>query len=287
MGEYLSDLGEKGEELLTRATYVYRRRSGSPGDHIEATFEAIRLYGKLFGDRYGHEEDHLSKTVVFDQERIEAPPRDLNEVARRLVNGARADRGGVRNASAASVPVDVPRPVELPAALDERETELLRKAMYVFGRKNSKNSASPGEVIVEALEQYLKLFWRWYGEEPDELSMVAVHGQPDTAPAAKDLDEAAKRVVKAGGKCYSRGDCCKRTLGVAVGESEIQAIEKLGHRRIEFLDPESLLNGQRRLKAGASGCTFLATSPNHKSHCRVYGSRPEACRDFFCNRGPP
>lgn len=134
MGEYLGDLGEKGEELLARATYVHRRRSGSPGDPVEATFEAIRLYGKLFGDRYGHEEDHLSRAVVFDQTPIEAPPRDLNEVARRLVNGARADRGGVRNAFAASVPVDVPRPVELPTALDERETELLRKAMYVFGR---------------------------------------------------------------------------------------------------------------------------------------------------------
>ncbi len=282
---FFDDLADDGMELLRRAAHVFSRRNGLSGDPKEVSFEALRIYLKMFGWRYGEEEDRLSKSVVHGLQPVEAPAKDLDEVALRLVNGARGYRRRNGGAAITGVPAEAPL-VELPVGLDEREAELLRRAMYVFRRKNGR-PANPTEVILEALELCLKMFWRWYGEEQDELSTIVVYGQPNVEAPPKDLDEAAMRVVKGGGKCYSRGDCCKRTVGVKVSEEEIQAIEKLGHRREEFLDPDSLLNGQRQLRAGPGGCTFLVIAPNGESRCRVYGSRPQVCREFFCNRGPP
>ncbi len=281
----LDGLDDEGTELLRKASHVFRQRSGLSANPKEVSFEGLRIYLKVYGWRYGEEEDRLSKSVVHGLRRVEAPAKDLDEVALRLVSGARGRRGRNSHTPATGVPTAAP-PVEPPVGLDEREAELLSRATYVFRRKNGR-PANPAEVILEALELYLKMFWRWFGEAQDELSTVVVHGQQDMEAPPGDLDEVAKRVVKGGGKCYNRGDCCKRTVGVKVSEEEIQDIENLGKQREECLDQDSLLNGQRQLKAGAGGCTFLVIAPNGESRCRVYGSRPQVCREFFCNRGPP
>ncbi len=90
----------------------------------------------------------------------------------------------------------------------------------------------------------------------------------------------ARRAVHVG-RCYRRGDCCRRTIGVTVSEEEIERIETAGHRRVDFLDEADM-----RLKAGPGGCYFFAEGLDGSPGCRIYTDRPNACRNYFCNRGP-
>ena len=159
--------------------------------------------------------------------------------------------------------------------LDDNEAELLKRAVYVYRQKH-KTRCQPKDVIIEALETYLELYEREYGEQ-DELSRVAVYGPRRVKAQVTDLDDVARLLVN-GGKCMNCGACCKRTIGVRASEEEIEEIEKLGYKREEFLDSDGLI------KAGPEGCYFLVTKRDSTTRCRIHEHRPEICRNYFCNK---
>ncbi len=160
-------------------------------------------------------------------------------------------------------------------SLDYNEAELLKRAMYVYKKKH-KARCQPKDVIIEALETYLELYEREYGEQ-DELSRVIVYGQRYNKASVVDLDEVARLLVN-GGKCMNCGNCCRRTIGVRAFKEEIERIEKLGYKREEFVDSDGFI------KAGPEGCYFLVTKRDSTTRCRIHEQRPEICRNYFCNK---
>lgn len=160
----------------------------------------------------------------------------------------------------------------------KKEEELLRRARYVYRQKNMAPCGLK-DVVIESLQTYLDLFERRYGIR-DELSREVVYGPQHARAPVTSLDDVASLLVRSG-KCYHRGDCCKRTVGVRVTEKEINGIEKLGYKREDFL------NGDGQIKATPEGCYFVVIRRDGSSRCRIYGSRPQVCKDYFCNRGPP
>ena len=64
----------------------------------------------------------------------------------------------------------------------------------------------------------------------EELSRGAVFGSEGRETPVDDLDVVARRLVILG-RCYRRGDCCRRTIGVRVSERAILRIEETGRAR--------------------------------------------------------
>jgi len=272
----LLNLGALEAPLLTRAQEIYRwknLRGGEPGDVVT---ESLRTYVTLYQKRYGSEEDALSEAVVYGPRRRRPPLADLDEVARLLVTGAASNKGNVRNGFE-----DVKTSRVLPnkglADLTPTESDLLASSMVIYERKNGR-ACQPKDVVIESLELYIKLY-ELLSTPRDELSRGAVFGPRNGDTPAADLDEVARRLVIVG-RCYRRGDCCRRTIGVQVSERDILRIEETGRERKEFLDEDG------RLKAGPGGCNFFVAGPDGSPNCQIYANRPEACRNFFCNRGP-
>jgi len=273
----LLNLREPERELLTRAQEIYlwkNLRDGEPGEVIT---ECLETYLKLFQTRYGSEEDALSQGVVYGLRQQRPSPADLDEVARRLVNGGgptknENGRSGTRDAEIARTP-----PIRGLPGRSHEKSDLLARAMNIYRRKN-RRGCGPKEVVKESLEIYIKLY-ELLSTSQDELSKGAVHGPESGDMPAADLNDVARRLVLVG-RCYRRGDCCRRTIGVHVSERDILRIEETGRRREEFVDEDG------RLKAGPGGCSFFVASPDGSPHCQIYANRPEACRNFFCNRGP-
>ncbi len=258
--------------LLARAQEVYRwknLRDGEPGDAVLAGLET---YATLYQERYGSEEDALSQEVVYGPRRRRPSPADLDEVARRLVDGGASNHNGNGDVNASRILLGR----EL-GDLTPEESVLLAKTMVIYQRKN-RRGCQPKDVVLESLELYIKLY-ELLSTPPDELSKVAVFGPNAGETPAADLDEVARRLVIMG-RCYRRGDCCRRTIGVRVSERDILRIEETGRKREEFLDEDG------RLKAGPGGCNFFVAGPDGSPNCQIYANRPEACRNFVCNRGP-
>lgn len=293
----LLNLHAQEAPLLTRAQEIYRwknLRHGEPGDVVA---ESLGTYVTLYQKRYGSEEDALSEAVVHGPRRrrpshadldevarevVAGPgrerssPADLDEVARLLVNGGASDNGNARNGFE-GVKTSRILPNKGPADLTPKEPDLLAKAMVIYERKNGRG-CQPKDVVIESLELYTKLY-ELLSAPRDELSRGAVFGPRNGDTPAADLDEVARRLVIVG-RCYRRGDCCRRTIGVQVSERDILRIEETGRERKEFLDEDG------RLKAGSGGCNFFVAGPDGSPNCQIYANRPEACRNFFCNRGP-
>ena len=159
-------------------------------------------------------------------------------------------------------------------SLDDSEAELLKRAMSVYKKKH-KERCQQKDVVIEALEIYLELYEREYGEQ-DDLSRVVVYGPRSVKAQETDLDEVARLLVNCG-KCMNCGTCCKRTIGVSVRKEEIEKIEKLGYKREEFLESDGLI------KAGPGGCYFLVIKRDSTTRCRIHEHRPEICRNYFCD----
>jgi len=154
--------------------------------------------------------------------------------------------------------------------------ELLERALVVYRAKHGARAAdvAPRDVVVECIATYLELYEPRYGE-PDALSRRVVYGAWAPRPSVRDLDEVARLVVN-GGACIRCGKCCRRTIGVTVSAQEIEAIEKLGYAREDFLDRDGMV------KATPQGCYFLMHGPNGRSSCAIYPARPQICRDHYC-----
>ena len=264
-------------ELLTRAEEIYRWKNLRDGDPGEVITDSLETYQKLFLTRYGSEEDALSQGVVYGSRQKRPSPGDLDEVARRLVNRGGPNkngngRSGTRDSRIARTPPSRGLPDQ-----SHGESDLLARAMIIYQRKN-RRGCGPKEVVKETLETYIKLY-ELLSTPQDELSRGAVHGPESGDIPAPDLDDVARRLALVG-RCYRRGDCCRRTIGVHVSERDILRIEETGRSREEFINEDG------RLKAGPGGCSFFVAGPDGSPHCQIYTNRPEACRNFFCNRGP-
>jgi len=268
----LLNLGEAERELLNRAQEIYRWKNLRDGEPGEVITECLETYLKLFQTRYGSEEDALSQGVVYGVRQERPSPADLDEVARQLVNGNASNN----DVKAHRTTLDG-RISRVSPSKGQPEPDLMGRAITIYQRKN-RRGCQPREVVKESLEIYIKLY-ELLSIPQDELSTGAVHGPESGDVPAADLDEVARRLVLAG-RCYRRGDCCRRTLGVQVSEGDILRIEETGRGREQFIDEDG------RLKAGPGGCGFFVAGPDGSPHCHIYTNRPEACRNFFCNRGP-
>jgi len=273
----LLNLREPERELLTRAQEIYRWKNLRDGEPGEVITECLETYQKLFLTRYGSEEDVLSQGVVYGLRRERPSPGDLDEVAHRLVNGSGPNKSG--NGRSETLDGETARtpPIRGLPGQSHEESDLLARALVIYRRKNRRD-CGPKDVVKESLEIYIKLH-ELQSNPKDELSRSAVHGPESGDVPAVDLDDVAKRLVLVG-RCYRRGDCCRRTIGVHVSERDILRIEETARRREEFVDEDG------RLKAGPGGCSFFVAGPDGSPHCQIYANRPEACRNFFCNRGP-
>ena len=278
--EAVQSLG-RAQELLDRARYVYQQMRGREADTGKVIIDGLRTYRRIERQRYGVP-DELSTVAVYGAPPKAAPARDLDEVAHRIVNGAgppaRVDRP-VRQA-----PTDegaggrvLAQAQAMGLQISEREAALVREATALFARKNGR-SCTVADLLADSLQSYLTEYEPFFGPE-DTVAQALVHGLAEV-PERLDLDEVARRAVHVG-RCYRRGDCCRRTIGVAVSEEEIERIEGAGHRRADFLDEADM-----RLKAGSGGCVFYAEGLDGSPGCRVYANRPNSCRNYFCNRGP-
>ena len=272
---------DHAQELLDRATYVYQQMNGREGDAAEVIVDGLRTYRRIGRKRYGVP-DELSTVAVYGAPSKAAPARDLDQVAHRIVNGAgppaRVDRP-VRQASTDEGAGDrvLAQAQAMGLSVTESEAALVREASALFARKNGR-PCSLAALLADSLQSYLTEYEPFFGPE-DPVAQALVHGLTET-PEQLDLDEVARRAVHVG-RCYRRGDCCRRTIGVTVSEEEIARIETAGHRRVDFLD-----EAEMRLKAGPGGCVFYAEGLDGSPGCRIYADRPNACRNYFCNRGP-
>lgn len=273
----LLKLGALERELLARAQEIYRwknLRDGEPGEMIT---ECLETYIKLFQTRYGSEEDALSRGVVYGLRQEKPSPADLDEVARQLVNGGGSNNGLKARRRVRDGRISRVLPSRGQLNQSPGKEDLLGRAMTIYQRKN-RHGGRPKEVVKESLEIYIKLY-ELLSNPPDELSNGAVHGPKSGDLPAADLDEVAQRLVLVG-RCYRRGDCCQRTIGVQLSERDILRVEETGRKREEFIDEDG------RLNAGPGGCSFFVAGPDGGPNCQIYANRPEACRNFFCNRGP-
>ena len=273
----LLNLRSQEGELLARAQEIYRwknLRDGEPGDVVT---QSLETYLKLYQGRYGSEEDTLSQGVVYGPRGERPSHADLDEVARRLVNGGGSSNRGHARKRIGDVNTSSVLPKNGLADLPSKEADRLGKAMIIYQRMN-RRACKPREVVLESLGLYIKLY-ELLSTPRDELSRDAVFGPNSGEVPAADLDEVARRLVVMG-RCYRRGDCCRRTIGVHLTEGDILRIEETGRKREEFMDEDG------RLKAGPGGCSFFVAGPDGSPNCQVYANRPEACRNFFCNRGP-
>lgn len=273
----LLNFREPERELLTRAQEIYRWKNLGDGEPGEVITECLETYQKLFLTRYGSEEDALSRGVVYGLSQERPSPGDLDEVARLLVNGGGPNGNGDRWSETRAGKLARTPPIRGLPGQSHEEPDLLARAMIIYRRKN-RRGCGPKDVVKESLEIYIKLY-ELLSTPQDELSRGAVHGPESGDLPAADLDDVARRLVLVG-RCYRRGDCCRRTIGVHVSERDILRIEESGRRREEFIDADG------RLKAGPGGCNFFVAGPDGSPHCQIYANRPEACRNYFCNRGP-
>ena len=278
--EAVQPLG-RTQGLLDRASNVYRQKNGREGDAAAVIIDGLKTYRRIGRKRYGVP-DELSTVAVYGAPPKLAPARDLDEVAHRLVNGAgppaRVDRPVLQAPSGDDAGDQVLAQAQaMGLHISEREAALVREATALFARKNGRPCRVDG-LLADSLESYLTEYEPFFGPE-DPVAQALVHGLTET-PEQLDLDEVARRAVHVG-RCYRRGDCCRRTIGVTVSEEEIERIERAGHRRVDFLDEEEM-----RLKAGPGGCHFFAEGLDGSPGCRIYADRPNACRNYFCNRGP-
>ena len=278
--EAVQPLGE-AQKLLDRAAYVYRQVNGREADAGAVIIDGLRTYRRVGRKRYGLP-DKLSTAAVYGAPLTAAPAHDLDEVAHRIVNGtgprARLDRPvlqATRNAAAGDRVLAEAKAIGL--KMSEREVALVEEACALFARRHGRPCTLAG-LVTDSLQSYLMEYEPFFGPE-DLIAQTLVHGLTET-PEQLDLDEVARRAVHVG-RCYRRGDCCRRTVGVAVSEEEIERIERAGHQRVDFLDQADM-----RLKAGPGGCHFFAEGLNSSPGCAVYADRPNACRNYFCNRGP-
>jgi len=272
----LLHLRSQESELLARAQEIYRWKNLRDGEPADVLTESLETYLKLYQGRYGSEEDMLSQGVVYGPARDRPSPVDLDEVARLLVDGGassnRRARKGVGGADISRI-----SSTKGLANVPSEDADLLAKTMIIYQRKN-RRACKPRELVLESLGLYIRLY-ELLSTPQDHLSSGAVHGPMSGDTPAGDLDEVARRLVIIG-RCYRRGDCCRRTIGVHVSERDILRIEETGRNREEFIDEDG------RLKAGPGGCSFFVAGPDGSPNCQIYANRPEACRNFFCNRGP-
>jgi hypothetical protein len=269
------------QSLLDRATYVHRQKSGHKGDAGEVIVDALKTYHRVGGARYGVP-DELSTAVVYGAPQGIPPAHDLDEVARRLTRGRSPSAGLDRPVPQAPVPDDaadqiLARAQAMGLNIDETEAALVREVCALFAHKNGRTCTLTA-LLADSLRSYLKEYEPSFGPE-DPISRTLVNGFQEVCEPV-DLDEAARRAVRVG-RCYRRGDCCRRTIGVAVTEKDVERVEKTGRRRADFLDEEEM-----RLKVGPGGCFFLTTGLDGTPACQIYAHRPTICRNYFCNRGP-
>ena len=278
--EAVQPLG-RTQGLLDRAAYVYRRMNGREGDAAAVIVDGLRTYRRIGRKRYGVP-DELSTVAVYGVPPIAAPARDLDQVAHRIVNGAgppaRVHRPVLQATEREVVAKRILAQVQaMGLQISDREAALVREATALFERKNGR-PCTVADLLADSLQSYLTEYEPFFGPE-DPVAQALVHGLTET-PEQLDLDEVARRAVHVG-RCYRRGDCCRRTIGVTVSEEEIARIETAGHRRGDFLDEADM-----RLKAGPGGCHFFAEGLDGSPGCSIYADRPNACRNYFCNRGP-
>lgn len=278
--EAVQPLGE-AQKLLDRAAYVYHQMTGREADAGAVIIDGLRTYRRVGRKRYG-EPDGLSTVAVYGAPPRAAPARDLDEVAHRIVNGtgprARVDRPVPQAMShEAAGDRELARAQALGLKISEREVALVEEACALFARKHGR-PCTLADLLTDSLQSYLMEYEPFFGPE-DPVAQALVHGLTET-PEQLNLDEVARRAVQVG-RCYRRGDCCRRTVGVAVNQEGIERIERAGHRRVDFLDDDDM-----RLKAGPGGCYFFTEGLDGSPGCRIYGDRPNACRNYFCNRGP-
>lgn len=72
--------------------------------------------------------------------------------------------------------------------------------------------------------------------------------------------------------CQRCGRCCRYNVYL-IDEEEIMEIERSGYRREEFLE-----NSMIKLLDGK--CYFLKKNKDGNFFCRIYKSRPKACKEF-------
>jgi hypothetical protein len=241
----------------------------------------LKTYRRVGRARYGVP-DELSTAVVYGAPQGIPPAHDLDEVARRLTRGRSPPAGLGRPVPQAPVPDDaasevLARAQAMGLSIDETEAALLREACALFVRKNGRGCTLT-DLLADSLHTYLRKYEPSFGPE-DPILRTLVNGFQEVCEPV-DLEEAARRAVRVG-RCYQRGDCCRRTIGVAVTEKDVERVEKSGRRRADFLDEEEM-----RLRVGPGGCCFLAEGLDGTPACQIYAHRPTTCRNYYCNRGP-